>query len=109
MVDVFVCVCVCMCIVEPSSRKQRIVASDGDWGWYVVSGCAFANFLLPGMLRSFGSDVLDQFTEIYEFDYQYASRWIPTTFDLMFYVAGTCKRIVIDETTIRHIRIIIYM
>ncbi|XP_025417587.1 monocarboxylate transporter 14-like [Sipha flava] len=91
---------------KPSSHGHRIVAPDGDWGWYVVSGCAFANFLLPGMLISFGSDVLDQFTEIHGFNCQFANRWILTTFDLMFYVAGSLSCILRELLSFRSVTIL---
>lgn len=75
-----------------SRRRSRIAAAspDDDWGWYVVGGCAFANFLLPGMLGSFGPDVLDGFAGIYEIKSKngFVSRWISTTFNLTFAVAG---------------------
>lgn len=69
---------------------------DDSWAWYVVGGCAFANFLLPGMLRSFGPDVLDGFVEVHKLEFENRSvvgcRWIPATFHLTFFIAGTCQK-----------------
>ncbi|XP_050054147.1 uncharacterized protein LOC114127998 isoform X2 [Aphis gossypii] len=66
---------------------------DDSWAWYVVGGCAFANFLLPGMLRSFGPDVLDGFVEVHKLEFENRSvvgcRWIPATFHLTFFIAGS--------------------
>lgn len=66
---------------------------DDSWAWYVVGGCAFANFLLPGMLRSFGPDVLDGFVEVHKLEFDNRSvvgcRWIPATFHLTFFIAGS--------------------
>lgn len=65
---------------------------DDSWAWYVVGGCAFANFLLPGMLRSFGPDVLNGFVEVHKLEFENRSvvgcRWIPATFHLTFFIAG---------------------
>jgi len=66
---------------------------DDSWAWYVVGGCAFANFLLPGMLRSFGPDVLDGFVEVHKLEFENRSvvgcRWIPATFHITFFIAGS--------------------
>ncbi|CAH1716167.1 unnamed protein product [Aphis gossypii] len=66
---------------------------DDSWAWYVVGGCAFANFLLPGMLRSFGPDVLDGFVEVHKLEFENRSvvgcRWLPATFHLTFFIAGS--------------------
>ncbi|XP_060880558.1 uncharacterized protein LOC132952303 [Metopolophium dirhodum] len=77
-----------------NSRQERQHRTfDDSWAWYVVGGCAFANFLLPGMLRSFGPDVLNGFVEVHELEFSNRSvvgcRWIPATFNLTFFISGS--------------------
>ncbi|XP_025190291.1 uncharacterized protein LOC112590904 [Melanaphis sacchari] len=76
---------------QQQGRQRRTF--DDSWAWYVVGGCAFANFLLPGMLRSFGPDVLDGFVEVHKLEFENRSvvgcRWIPATFHLTFFIAGS--------------------
>lgn len=87
---------VCSFAAQPSSqsmpRGHRIATPEDEWAWYVVGGCAFANFLLPGMLRSFIPDVLDGFVAVGRLGSDGSngsvSRWIPVTFDLTFFIAG---------------------
>ncbi|XP_050428935.1 uncharacterized protein LOC126838490 isoform X3 [Adelges cooleyi] len=75
----------------PSAEdNSMLVGPDGDWGWYVVGGCAFVNFLLVGMLRTYGPNVLEQFVEKNQlgYDKDYGAGWIPSTFNLAFYLAA---------------------
>ncbi|XP_050532538.1 monocarboxylate transporter 12-like [Daktulosphaira vitifoliae] len=79
------------------TENQILIGPDGDWGWYVVSGSALINFLIPGMLITYGSDVLEEFVKKNELDYdddkKYYSlndvRWIPSAFQLTFYLTST--------------------
>lgn len=72
--------------------EYRMATPEDEWAWFVVAGCAFANFLLPGMLRSFIPDVLDEFVAVGLLDSDGSdgsiSRWIPVTFDLTFFITG---------------------
>ncbi|CAI6368130.1 unnamed protein product [Macrosiphum euphorbiae] len=81
---------------QHSRQERQHRTFDDSWAWYVVGGCAFANFLLPGMLRSFGPDVLNGFVEVHELEFSNRSvvgcRWIPATFNLTFFIAGKCQK-----------------
>ncbi|XP_050428933.1 monocarboxylate transporter 12-like isoform X2 [Adelges cooleyi] len=84
-----------------------LVGPDGDWGWYVVGGCAFVNFLLVGMLRTYGPNVLEQFVEKNQlgYDKDYGAGWIPSTFNLAFYLAGPLGCILCEPSSHRAITV----